>query len=123
VAEIELSAQLLIAIGGFAGAISRYGVNLWMKSRVSATFPFGTFGVNLLGSLLLGWLLGANAASTLWLLAGTGFLGSFTTFSTFQLELFRYVQKRQWRTMLLYGSSTYGLGLVAAAVGYMIGQA
>jgi fluoride exporter len=120
---MEWSALVLVAIGGFAGAISRYGANLWMNSRPTATFPYSTLGVNLLGSFFLGWLAGAHASSTLWLLAGTGFLGSFTTFSTFQLELFRYGQRRQIRAILLYGGCTFGLGLAAATVGYLIGQA
>jgi fluoride exporter len=113
---------LLIAVGGFTGAVGRYGVNRWARKYASERFPLGTFLVNICGSLLLGWLIASRVPGSYLLLAGTGFLGSFTTFSTLQLELLRYGMQGRWRTGLLYAAATYLSGLLAAAIGFALGQ-
>lgn len=85
--------RLILAIGfaGFAGAVTRYVVGGWVYRLLPATFPFGTLAVNLVGSMLLGAVMELGAARTaldpqLRLVLGVGFLGAFTTFSTFSLE-------------------------------------
>jgi CrcB protein len=85
--------RLILAIGfaGFAGAVARYVVGGWVYRWLPATFPYGTLAVNLLGSMLLGAVMELGAARTaldpnLRLVLGVGFLGAFTTFSTFSLE-------------------------------------
>jgi fluoride exporter len=113
---------LLVAIGGFSGAIGRYGVSQWVKRYSSASFPLGTFLVNISGSFLLGWLLAAGVSKTYLLLVGTGFLGSFTTFSTLQLELINYGLQGRWNKGAVYAAATFLMGLIAAAAGYFIGQ-
>ena len=82
---------LLIAAGAALGANARYLVGVWAGGRLGAAFPYGTFIVNVTGSLILGFLFTvltervANAAELRWFLA-VGFLGSYTTFSSFAVE-------------------------------------
>jgi CrcB protein len=85
--------RLILAIGfaGFAGAVARYVVGGWVYRWLPATFPYGTLAVNMLGSMLLGAVMELGAVRTaldpnLRLVLGVGFLGAFTTFSTFSLE-------------------------------------
>ncbi|MEN8214626.1 MAG: fluoride efflux transporter CrcB [Pseudomonadota bacterium] len=82
---------LMVGIGGAIGAIGRYGLSTWVYSLTGRAFPWGTLVVNLLGSLLMGflsvWLLERMPLSTeMRALLMVGILGAFTTFSTFSLE-------------------------------------
>jgi CrcB protein len=82
---------LLVGIGGFAGAVARYGLSLLVATFWARPFPLGTFLINVSGSFALG-LFVAYAAGRIdldpaWrLLVATGFLGAYTTFSTFEYE-------------------------------------
>lgn len=94
-----LSFQTLIAIGsgGFLGAVSRAYINELISHKVPHTLPFGTLGVNLIGSLLLGILIAFFMNTTLFSehtksFLSTGFLGALTTYSTFALESFFLLQ-------------------------------
>ena len=79
---------LIVSLGSFFGGGMRYGVSKLIATHASLNFPLGTFTVNVLGCLLLGFLSGLNVGSG-WLspsaklLLTTGFCGGFTTFSTF----------------------------------------
>lgn len=82
---------LMVGAGGALGAIGRYLLSTWVYSLTGRAFPWGTLAVNLLGSLLIGllsvWLLERMTLSTeMRALLMVGFLGAFTTFSTFSLE-------------------------------------
>lgn len=120
---------VLIAIGGAAGATTRYLVDGWVSERTSASaFPWGTLVINLSGSLVLGVLF-ALAIERDVLPAGVrgplmiGFLGAYTTFSTLMLESWRLWEDGAVGLALanLVGSSV--LGLVAVVVGLTIGRA
>lgn len=104
----------LVGIGGFFGAISRYVISKHFNHVTS--FPFGTFAVNLIGSFLLGMTV-AKADIMMMLLFGTGFLGAFTTFSTFQSEL---IQMKKKQIFMIYLLLTYGLGILLAYFGFWI---
>jgi len=87
-----------VAIGGAAGAVMRWLVASGVQKVAGGAFPWGTFAVNALGSFLLGflfvWLIERSTASELARLAITvGFLGAFTTFSTYSLESIRLLQE------------------------------
>lgn len=112
---------MLVAIGGFFGAISRFGASSWIKSRFPSTFPFATLTINLLGSFLLGLCIGANLENSWKLLLGTGFLGAFTTFSTFKLENIQLHAKRKWNVLLSYLVISYTFGILLAFLGIKIG--
>lgn len=114
----------LVGIGGVGGALSRYGVALAMARCFNTNFPMATFLVNIIGSLLLGWSI-AHLGQQPSLAAGlekhllqVGFLGSFTTFSTFGYEVIGMFQESQWKNLVLYVSGTVLLGLMACAAGF-----
>ncbi|PKR86630.1 fluoride efflux transporter CrcB [Heyndrickxia camelliae] len=112
----------LVAIGGFFGAISRFSLSNLIKSKAASSFPFATLIVNLLGSFLLGVIIGANLDRTWALLVGTGFMGAFTTFSTFKLENIILVSKKNWKMLILYLGVSYTFGILLAFLGIKIGQ-
>ena len=112
-----------VAIGGALGAVSR-----WLLARIAQNgyeFPVGTLAVNLLGSLLLGFVMGAASlygAFTRWqrLLIATGFAGTFTTFSTFMYESFMYILEWSIGEALLYIGTSIALGLLMIYTGYSL---
>jgi fluoride exporter len=86
-----MKAVLLVGVGGFVGAVLRYGASRGLRAWLGEALPWGTLAVNVLGSLAIGALLGETARSTelseTWRLAiVVGLLGSFTTFSTMSYE-------------------------------------
>lgn len=113
---------LLIAIGGFLGSICRFIATTFIKRKFSYSFPVGTFFVNLIGSFLLGFLYGVNSNIEVIFLIGTGFLGAFTTFSTFKLETIQLVESRRRITSFIYLSLTYIGGIFFAFVGFLLGS-
>ncbi len=115
--------MLFIAIGGFFGAVSRYAVSQYMANRISRQFPFGTFTVNIIGSFLLGYLIGLRVSNpSLFNLLGVGFMGAFTTFSTFSLEALQLAQKKHRAAMLFYILASVSAGLLFTLTGYSLSQ-
>ena len=84
---------LLVAVAGAIGAPARYLLDLWVQRRVGRVFPWGTFAINVSGSVVLGFVTGLALFHGLpqapKLLIGTGFCGAYTTFSTFVFESVR----------------------------------
>lgn len=115
-----VSAALLgcAALGGGAGAVLRFALDAAIKRRWSRPFPLSTFVINVLGSLLLGLIVGVagRGAGPLVTLLGTGVLGGFTTFSTASHETVRLARAGDRRTAALYG---FGSLLGAAAAAWM----
>jgi fluoride exporter len=116
----------VLVLGGL-GALCRYLVDGAVQERWEGAFPLGTFVVNLSGSLVLGAVVGAFLAHGSWpdsarLAVGTGFVGSYTTFSTFTFESFRLVREgaRRYAVANLLGSLV--AGGAAAAMGLWLGQ-
>lgn len=118
----------LIALGGAAGATTRYLVDTWISERAGGAFPWGTLVVNVSGSLVLGLLFalaierGVLPASVRGPLL-IGFIGAYTTFSTLMLESWRLIEGGAVVLGLvnLVGSSV--IGMVALIGGLMIGRA
>lgn len=110
----------MVVLGGAIGAPLRYLLEVFVRSRHTSAFPWGTFAVNVSGSLVLGVVAGVvdSVAAPEWLLplVGVGVCGAFTTFSAFGLETVRLLEVGSWRTAAAYslGSLTVGLGAVAA---------
>lgn len=111
---------LLIAIGGALGAVIRYAVSQWLASSAHK-FPFGTVCVNIIGSFLLGWLIGAKVEDFVLALLGIGFCGALTTFSTVQWEIFQLHKQQAFLLLFIYALVTYGAGWLSALIGYWIG--
>lgn len=111
---------ILIAVGGALGALARYGIAGLVQSR-AGFFPWGTLAVNVLGSFLLGFgfrYMEAVAIPAEWRQAATvGFLGAFTTFSTFSFETIALAQDGDWKRAATYLSVSILLGLAAVVAG------
>ena len=119
---------LLVGLGGFAGAVARWLVDGWVSERNPSAFPVGTLVVNLTGSFLLGvlfaWVIERNVLpADVRAPVMIGFIGAYTTFSTFMLESWRLVEDGAWAlaTANLVGSVV--LGLVAVVAGLAVGRA
>ncbi len=110
----------VMAIGG-VGAVLRFLVDRTVSARTAGSFPYGTLAVNLSGALLLGLLSGLVLSPHLALLAGTAFVGSYTTFSTWMLETQRLGEERQMRPAVANIVVSVLLGLAAAWLGLWIG--
>ncbi len=116
---------LLIAAGGALGSVARHGVNQ-MAARISGTdFPWGTLGVNVMGSLLIGVIAGLLAFMTEWsqdvrASVVVGILGGFTTFSAFSLDAVLLAQKGQYGLMAAYIGASVFVSILAAKAGLMI---
>lgn len=112
---------VLLLGAGAVGAAARYLLDGWVVRRVGTALPWGTLAVNVAGSFLLGLLTGLGRAGVLGPLAlataGSGFCGSFTTFSTWSYETVRLVDEGAFAAAALNTAANFGLGLVAAATG------
>jgi len=119
---------LLIGLGGFAGAISRYVVDGLVTDRTAGAFPWGTLAVNATGSFLLG-LLFAMTTERAVLPADIrgpvmiGFIGAYTTFSTYMLESWGLIESGSYVAALANHGGSVVIGLVAVAAGLIIGRA
>lgn len=118
---------LLIAVGAALGANARYLVGTWAGGRFGADFPYGTIIVNVTGSLALGGLLmfvteRLRLSSEMRLVLVVGFLGSYTTFSSYAVEsIIMLRQGNIWPAVLsIVGNNL--LGLVCAATGLLVAQ-
>lgn len=115
----------LLAVGGAAGAVARYAVAGWVYQRTGAGFPWGTLAVNIIGSFLLGAALTGLTTSAwqvqLGALLAVGFLGDFTTFSTFAYETVTLGRDRQWTRALSYVLASTILAVLAVVAGMICG--
>jgi fluoride exporter len=113
---------LLICIAGGIGAALRLMLDGLIRSRIRSTYPVATTVINLTGSLLLGLLTGLVTGQLLphpWqLIAGTGLLGGYTTFSTASFETVRLIEDRRYRAAALNGIGMLIAGTAAAAIGF-----
>jgi CrcB protein len=119
---------LLIAVFGALGAMSRYAVDGWVSNAAGGQFPWGTLAVNVAGSFALGVVVELTTSRLLphpnWRIAlGIGFLGAFTTFSTFAYETVRLAEDSAYSLALVNVAAMTALGLTAAAAGLLLGRA
>jgi CrcB protein len=121
-------ALILIGLGGFAGAITRYLVDGAVADRTGGGFPWGTLVINISGSFVLGLLfalsseravLPADVRGPLMI----GFLGAYTTFSTFMLESWSLIETGAWGLAFANLAGSIALGLVAVVAGLTLGRA
>ena len=119
---------LIIGIGGFVGAVSRYGLALWIGQRWGRAFPLGTFVINVSGSFLIGLLMTLLAerftVNPQWrLLLVVGFLGAYTTFSTFEYETGALLKDGEWTFAMLNIILSVVAGFAALKLGEVIAKA
>lgn len=118
---------LLIGLGGFAGAIARYLVDGVISERAGGAFPLGTLVINASGSFLLGLLFAMTAERAILPaeIRGPvliGFIGAYTTFSTFMLESWRMVETGAVGLAVLNIAGSTAVGLLAVLAGLVIGR-
>jgi CrcB protein len=117
---------LIIGLGGFLGANARYLVAGWATRRFGVTFPYGTFIINISGSFLLGLLMAFLSGRTSFhphylLFFAVGFLGAYTTFSTFSYESLRLIQDGNLVFALIYVLGSTTIGLLGVFLGFRLG--
>jgi CrcB protein len=117
---------LLVGLGGAFGAICRYLLGVQAYRALGLGFPYGTFGANVIGGLLMGVLVGVlalrgGADQEKWrLLLGVGVLGGFTTFSSFSLEVGLMLQRRELAIAAAYSLASVVLSIAALFVGLFV---
>lgn len=118
-----MTLALLIGIGlaGGLGALARFLLDGAVSRRVGRDFPFGTLAVNLTGALVLGVLVGSTIDANGFRLAGTGFVGAYTTFSTWVLESHRLGEDGQMRVGGVNFLVSLLLGVIVASLGRHLG--
>lgn len=120
---------LFLAIAGALGTLSRYGLSSWVQQSSGSRFPYGTLVVNVLGCLLLGFVMQTvflNEATPISrpvrLAMGTGFLGAFTTFSTFGYETMHHLEQGEWQSAIFNILANLMVGLLAIWLGLLCGK-
>jgi CrcB protein len=119
---------LAVALGGGIGAAGRYGLDRLIERRSFSVFPWSTFTVNLSGCLVIGFLIAAvvdRDVGPSWLRVGLvlGVVGGYTTFSTFAQETLDLLEESRPLLAVVYAAGRVSLGVVAVAVGTLLGRA
>ena len=118
---------LAVAIGGAFGASARYLINVSPLANLFEKFPFPTFFINVSGSFLIGFLLillteKFPASENFRLAVTVGFLGAFTTFSTFELEIFELIREKNFAAAFVYFFLSVTLGFVGVLSGIWLAK-
>lgn len=116
-----------VGLGGFLGANARYLLGGWVAAHYGAAFPYGTFVINVTGSFILGFFLAfgqdrAWVAPAARLMFAVGFVGAYTTFSTFEYETIRLVQEREMFLAAVYMLGSVVTGAAATIAGIALGS-
>ncbi|MGC2171817.1 MAG: fluoride efflux transporter CrcB [Candidatus Sulfotelmatobacter sp.] len=119
---------VMVGVGGCLGSILRFWLGSYVGSRMGTRFPYGTFVINVTGSFLIGLILALLTAKTHWsqnwrYLIPIGFLGGYTTFSSFEYETLRTIQDGQIALGLLYVGASVAVGFIGVWGGVIAGRA
>ncbi|RMG70826.1 MAG: fluoride efflux transporter CrcB, partial [Nitrospirae bacterium] len=118
---------MFVGAGGFIGAISRFLVSVWVGQRWGRVFPFGTFVANVLGCFLIGLAMTVFneriiVSPHVRLLIGVGFIGAFTTFSTFEYETGALMMDGEWLMAFLNVVGSLTAGFIALKAGELLAK-
>lgn len=111
---------ILVGFGGLFGGLARFQLGKMISQKSRTTFPVGTFIINITGAMLLGILNGLNIGNSAYVLLGDGFLGAYTTFSTFMYEGFILFQGNEKLNALIYILCSLLLGILGYVAGFEI---
>lgn len=120
---------IIIGLGGIFGALTRFGIGQIISKFYFKSFPLATFWINVTGSFLLGLsashIAGLPMNQVIFQRYGfqIGFLGAYTTHSTFAYESIRLVESGEWKTFFIYLVGSTSIGLLSCGIGYFIGGA
>ena len=117
-----LKSLLIAGTGGFIGTVLRFLVSRYFQENTFSLFPWGTFTVNIIGSLLIGIFYGMSERGNLLspemrIFLTVGICGGFTTFSSLTNDAFMLLQEKEWLKVSLYASLSFFLGLIAVYLG------
>ena len=113
---------LMVAAGGAFGSLARFVIGRRIAEKAGAGFPWGTFFINIMGAILLGIVSVLALGGNLYILVGEGFLGAYTTFSTFMYEGFNLIQENEKMNACIYILGSIILGLIGYAFGVAIAK-
>jgi CrcB protein len=124
----HLLKYLMVGIGGCLGSILRFWLGSYIGNKMGTRFPYGTFVINITGSFLIGLVFALLTVKTEWspnwrYLIPIGFIGGYTTFSSFEFETLRSMQDGQIGLGLLYVAASVVVGFVAVWGGMIAGRA
>jgi len=122
-----MTKYIVVGLGGFLGAIARFWLGGFISNRFGTRFPYGTFVINIAGSFLIGLIITLLAERTHWspnwrYLIPIGFIGAYTTFSTFEFETLRNVQDGQFLAAFLNVTLSVVFGFLAVWCGVIAGR-
>jgi len=113
---------LIVGLGGFIGSVARFLVSRYFQENVGSVFPWSTFIVNIIGSLIIGIIYGISEkgdflSPEIRLFLTVGICGGFTTFSTLSNDAFLLLRQQEWIRFAFYTSFSFFLGLLAVYAG------
>ncbi len=119
---------VMVGVGGALGSILRFWLGSYIGERMGTRFPYGTLVINVTGSFLIGLVYAILTERTQWspnwrYLIPIGFIGGYTTFSSFEFETFRSIQDGQLGLGLLYVAVSVVVGFIAVWGGMVAGRA
>ena len=122
-----MTKYFVVGLGGFLGAIARFWVGGYISNRLGIRFPYGTFVINLTGSFSIGLIIALLEEKTYWnpnwrYLIPVGFIGAYTTFSTFEYETFRSIQNGEFFVAFLNVSLSVVIGFASVWGGVIAGR-
>jgi CrcB protein len=118
----------MVGLGGFLGSLARFWLGGYISERMGTRFPYGTFVINISGSFVIGFIMTILTENAHWspnwrYLVPVGFIGAYTTFSTFEYETLRSVQEGQWIMAMLNVVLSVILGFAGVWLGVATGRA
>jgi CrcB protein len=120
-----LKSILIVGFGGFIGTVARFLTSRYFQENVASVFPWSTFSINIIGSLLIGIFYGIFEKGDFMspdvrLFLTVGICGGFTTFSTFSNDAFLLLKQDEWLRFAFYTSMSFFFGLLAVYFGRII---
>lgn len=109
--------MLFVGIGGACGSLTRYSLGKFIAKRSKTAFPYATFFINITGAILLGIISSMTMKTSLYALFADGFLGAYTTFSTFMFEGFNLFKNNKRFNALIYIVGSIVIGVIGFIIG------